>query len=120
MSEQDDLMDAEASFFADGMSDIERRKWLERTGRIAAEIEIDLETGGPLGLYAKSRRNEAMEALRILADIDPRDAIAIAEAQAIVREYLRVFAWVAAKIEEAAQATETIKRDYDDDPAEQD
>lgn len=99
-------------FFSDSLGDLERRRRLERTGRLAAEIEIDLEESGPLGLYVKSRREEAAEAMRVLAAIDPRDAITITDAQATVREYLRVCDWVAARMEEAVEAEREIKRDY--------
>lgn len=122
MRGDDEDGDGTDAFFDQVVDDLERQRILERTGRIAAEIEIDLEAKGPLGLYAESRRVEAAVALRRLTGIDPRDSVGIAEAQAAVREYLRVFEWVGGWIEQAAQAEEIIKREYtgssDDDQGE--
>ena len=111
----DENDDATDPFFRAGVDDLERRRVLERTGRIAGDIEIDLESKGPLGLYAEDRRTDAAGALRTLATIDPRDAVGIVEAQAIVREYLRVFEWVGGWMDRAAAAEEIIKREYDGD-----
>ena len=99
-------------FFMDAVEELERRRQLERVGRIAAEITVDLESKGPLGLYAVDRRNDAAAALRTLAAVDPRDAVAIAEAQAVVREYLRVFEWVGGWADRAVEAEEIINREY--------
>lgn len=114
MEEGDDL-DGTDPFFLGVVGELERRKILERTGRIAAEIEIDLESKGPLGLYAEDRRRDAADALRALAGADPRDAVAIAELQGTVKEYLRVFEWVGGWMDRAAQAEQTIKQEYDRD-----
>lgn len=102
-------------FFLGVVGELERRRSLERIGRVSAEIEIDLESKGPLGLYAEDRRRDAAEALRLLATIDPRDAVAIAEQQGAVREYLRVFEWVGGWMDRADQAEQTIKQEYDSD-----
>lgn len=112
----EDLLD---SLYDASLRDLEERQALERAGRVAANIEIDLEQGGPLGLYIKSRRQEASEALRVLAEVDPRDAVSVAMAQSVVREYLRAVNWVAAKIEESEAADEIIKRDYGNDDEQQ-
>lgn len=107
-------------FFLDAVEELERRRMLERTGRIAAEITIDLESKGPLGLYAADRRNDAATALRVLATVDPRDAVAVAEAQAVVKEYLRVFEWVGGWADRAVEAEEIIKREYSGEQADSD
>ncbi len=104
-----------SSLFDNTMRDLEQRQALERAGRVAVDIEIDLEQGGPLGLYIAARRQEACEALRVLASIDPRDAVSVALAQSVVREYLRAVNWVSSKIEESEAADEIIKRDYGND-----
>ena len=111
----DDDYDRTDPFFDGAVEDLERRRFFERTGRIAAEIEIDLESKGPLGLYAEDRRKDAANALRLLVSIDPRDPVAITEAQSIVREYLRVFEWVGGWMDQAERAEETIKREYNSD-----
>lgn len=108
--EDDETIDG--MFFGDVLSELERRRHLERTGRIAATIEIELKDGGPLGLYVASRRQEAGEALRVLTAIDPNDAVAIAIAQSTVTEYLRVTDWIRNRVEEAEIAEEIIRRDY--------
>lgn len=108
----EELVDA---FFADSLTEMERRHALERAGRISAEIQIDLETGGPLALYAKGRREDATAAMQELAIVDPKDAVGIAMLQATVREYLRVCEWVSARGEEAAEAERIIKREYPDE-----
>lgn len=113
---ESDEGDGTEPFFMGAVEELERRRILERTGRVAAEIEIDLESKGPLGLYAEDRRKDAANALRLLAGIDPRDAVGIAEAQGAVREYLRVFEWVGGWMDRAAQAEATIKQEYDSDP----
>lgn len=117
---EDDDVGLEGQFFQSQLGELERRRLLERTGRLAAHIEIDLESSGPLSEYVKSRRLEAGEALRMLTDIDPRDAISITTAQGVVREYLRVCEWVSARIEDAAEADRIIKREYDGEQSEPD
>lgn len=108
--EQDQSL--EEQFFGDQLGELERRKLLEEAGRVAAEIAIDLTESGPLGRYVQSRRLEAAEALRLLVDADPRDAIAIMSAQSTVREYLRVCSWVSARIDDGDEAGKIIERDY--------
>lgn len=104
----------DGAFFRDNLSEMEERAILERVGRVAAEITIDIEDQGPLGLYVASRRNEAAEALRVLTKIDPTNAVAIAMAQSTVGEFLRVCEWIAARMDDAQHAQERIKREYDD------
>lgn len=113
---EEDEGDGTDHFFLGVIGELERKRILERTGRIAAEIEIDLDTKGPLGLYAEDRRKDAALALRVLTSVDPRDAVAITEAQGTVREYLRVFEWVGGWMDRAAQAEATIRQEYDSEP----
>ncbi len=98
--------------FDSSLRDLEERQALERANRLAANIEIDIEQNGPLGQYIKFRRQDACEALKVLAEIDPKDAVSVALAQSVVREYLRAVSWVSASIEESEAADEIIKRDY--------
>lgn len=104
--------DLVTSLFDTALGDLERRRALERVGRTAAGIEIDLEDGGPLAQYVKLRRSMALEAIQGLAQIDPKDPVSIATLQADVREYLRVCEWVTGRMEEAAEAERIIEREY--------
>ena len=112
--------DLEEQFFEGQLGELERRRVLEATGRIAANIAIDLQDGGPLAQYVHSRRLEAAEALRLLTQLDARDAVSITVAQSTVKEYLRVCEWVSARIDDAAQAEQIIEREYNgsSDPSE--
>lgn len=94
------------------LSEIERRNELERDGRIGAEVYLDIVENGPLGLYLKERRQLAKDALLRLAEINPKDGIAIAEQQAVVKEFLIVTRWVRSRIDAAIDAEQTIKREY--------
>lgn len=108
----------------EGMSPAEERANLERDGRIAAHIERDLQLRGPLYLYIEQRRREAGQALRGLAEVDPRDGVAIAELQAVVREFSRACGWVFHRLEASDLAAEVIRdrwgnEDHGDDGGDQ-
>lgn len=107
--------DLAGEFFRDTLAGLEQRKLLERAGRRAAEITIDIEQNGPLGQYVASRRGEAQEALRMLVDLDPKDAVSIVMAQSAVREFLRACEWISARMDEAAEAQHIIERDFDNE-----
>jgi hypothetical protein len=94
------------------VADAEHRHKLEAKGRIAAEVEIDLSENGPLGRYVIARRHQALAALHVLATGDVRDAVAMAEAQGEVREYLRARLYIRTVMEEADQARSVIKEEY--------
>lgn len=116
----DAAMFLQDEFFEGELSELERRRRLERDGRVAADIEIDLQDKGPLYLYVKERRAAAAAALQRLVDTDPRDATGIATTQAEVMEYLRACDWIHARIEAAEQAEEIIKEEYGDNHDETD
>lgn len=101
-------------FANEQLSELERRDQLESAGRLGAEIYVEVKDKGPLGLFLKARRELAAEALLSLARIDPRDQVAIAEQQAIVKEYLSLVEWIKQGIDEAVEAEETIAREYGD------
>ena len=109
-----DPADLEEAFFDEGLGDLERRRALERAGRVGADIEIDLQDKGPLFSYVQARRHEAAEALRILVSADPKDAVGIAVAQMTVMEYLRACDWIGKQIERADEAERIIKGEYQD------
>lgn len=103
----------EEEFFDDELSNIERRSALERAERVAADIEQDLSATGPLALYVQSRRQEAAESLRVLVNIDPKDAVAVAEAQQSVKEYLRALDWIYRSMEAAEDAARAKSEDVE-------
>lgn len=105
------LYDVDA-FIDEGLAELERRAELERAGALSAVIEYELIEGGPLKLYLESRRQEAAEALKRLITANPRDGVAIAQAQAVVHEYVRCANWIAGRIEAADHAQEQIEREY--------
>lgn len=105
-------------FFADTLAELEGqelRKYLEHKGYIAAELQIDFERQGAMYRYARSRRIEAAEAMRMLVDSDPRDAVRIAQMQAQVQEYLRIVIHVRAIEQEAVEADKQIREQFGDD-----
>lgn len=111
--------DNAAPFMEDGVAyetldELQRKHELERTGRVAADIIIEIEDKGPLGLYLKERRDLAKDALLSLATIDPKDGVTIAQRQEIVKEYLRLSRWIRARLSEAKAAHEIIEREYGD------
>lgn len=115
MGEDDDFAMPGAQFFEDGLADIQRRHALARITRVAADIQLDLETKGPLALYVKAREREAAEALRVLVGIEPTNAIGIAQAQATVNEYLRACEWIGGWMEQSEAADAAIKEEFGDD-----
>jgi hypothetical protein len=107
--------DIEETFFDENLGDLERKALLHRTKREVAAIERDFAEHGPLKSYLDSRREEAKEALRILVDIDPQDAVRIVQAQSSVREYLRVVDWIASSIDRAEAAEAELMTDENGD-----
>lgn len=95
-------------FAADVLAELERRNELERIGREAAHLIIDLQDRGPLYKYVQQRRKEAAAALLELATANPRDVVAITQAQSLVREYLKAIRWVHVRLEEAEDAARII------------
>lgn len=115
MEGEDDFEIPGATFFEDGLSDIQRRHALARITRVAADIQLDLESKGPLALYVKARQQEAAEALRVLVDIDPSNAIGISQAQSTVKEFLRACEWIGGWMEQSEAADAAIKEEFGDD-----
>jgi hypothetical protein len=105
--------DIEETFLQENLSELERRQALQRIKRRTVDIERDLAAQGPLKSYLDSRREEAKEALRILVDIDPNDAVRIVQAQSSVREYLRVVDWIAGHIDDAEVADDELRTNDD-------
>lgn len=103
------------AFDDDVMSDIERRHDLERKIRVGAQIRLDIEQSGPLAGYLRDRRRLALGALSSLASTDPQNAIEIAQAQAVVREYLNVRDWIGEHLTAGEQAKATIRDEFDDE-----
>ncbi len=99
-------------FFGDELSEIERHHLLQRTVREGVDLQQELAKGGPFANYIKARRSAAAAALRALLDVEPTDAINIAKAQIIVREYLVAAEWIAGTLSDAEQARTTIKEDF--------
>jgi len=93
------------------LSDLERAQDLEALGRHAAHITVDLQDRGPLYQYVLLRRKLAAAKLLALATIDPRDAVAIAQAQATVREYLAITEWIDRGIEAGKEAAVIIENE---------
>lgn len=104
----------EEEFFDEELSNIERRKALESAERVAADIEHDLNISGPLALYVQSRKREASESLRVLVNLDPSDAVAVAMAQQSVKEYLRAIDWIYKSVEAARDAARAKGEDVED------
>lgn len=99
----------------DALAELERVRELETASRVGAHIILDLQDRGPLYLYLKQRRQEAVASLLNLAAIDPRDAVAIAQHQAVVREYLKITGWIDRGIERAKEAELIINEGYGSD-----
>lgn len=101
-------------FEYDVMSDVERRHDLEREVRVGTQIRRDIEQSGPLAGYLRDRRQLALGALSALVSADPQNAIEIAQAQAVVREYLNVRDWIGENLTAGEQAREVIRDEFGD------
>lgn len=123
---EDDFAGDEAQFDEDGLleevlglSDIDRRAALERDGRIAAEITVDLQDRGPLYRYVSERRQQAAAALRVLIETRPDTAeniAAIIAAQASFEEFRKVTRFIHAGLYDGEQAARIIEEDYGHEP----
>lgn len=111
MSEKSDEDYLDDSLFEDVLSSLDVRLELESAGRLAAGIEIEIEEGGPLGVYLKTRREEAVASLKSLVEISPSDAVGIAAAQANINEYLRCLSWVRKSLEKGREAERIIEEE---------
>lgn len=123
MTNNTGLGDLEADFYDDGLDDIEqteaeRRAALHRQITEGEQIAHAIHNDGPLGKYLAFRRTIARKALQVLVDTPPEQVVRIAAAQAEVREFLRVGAWVLSELDDAEQAKETIKEDFGNDHGE--
>lgn len=119
MTNDNDLDRLEDDFYDDGLADIEtnaeRKTALQRQINEGQQIADAIQNDGPLGKYLAFRRDIARRALQVLVDTPPEQAVRIAAAQAEVREFLRVGAWVLSELSDAEQAKETIKEEFDND-----
>ena len=123
-AEAAELLLDQDDFVAERLDALERqsrRATLDGITTMGAAVEIDLSDRGPLFHYLSERRDEAAAAMLALVEVDPKDAVAVATAQARVTEYLRVTRWIKQRREEAAEADRAIKEDYgfDDRQADQ-
>ncbi len=119
MTNETGLDRLEDDFYDDGLADIEtnaeRKTALQRQINEGQQIADAIQNDGPLGKYLAFRRDIARRALQVLVDTPPEQAVRIAAAQAEVREFLRVGAWVLSELSDAEQAKETIKEEFDND-----
>lgn len=107
------LGEAVDDFAAQAMEEIERRHDLERRGRLAAEVQIDLGEHGALGVYVAARRKEAVDAMWVFfRQTDPADAVAVAACKADIDGYLRVRDWIIETMKDADDAARTIQEEY--------
>lgn len=74
-----------------------------------AEIEDDLEAIGPLARYLDHAREQAQRALLALAYIPPSDTEGILQAQAEVRAYRSLVAWINVSRAEGEAAYQSTK-----------
>lgn len=102
-------------FYGEEMSGLERRQQLERSARIASDIEQAITSAGPLAGYMKGRRSLALDALAALTSVDPANALEISRHQALIREYLNVRAWVLESINEGNDSKEILKEEFGDE-----
>jgi predicted site-specific integrase-resolvase len=105
----------EDEFFEDGISAAEQKHDLERQAREGADIKNEVDAGGPLGWYMRERRREALVALNMLTDVDPKDVVEIARQQAMVREYLNVRTWVREKYATGEHAKTILREEFADE-----
>lgn len=98
----------------DQLEEMERRAVLERQGRIAADITLDLQDRKALYRYAQTCRERAIEALLQLASIDPRAELEIHRAQAEVAKFREVIAFIHGGLEAGRQAEQTIHTEFGD------
>jgi hypothetical protein len=101
------------AFFDDALME------LQRATRQAAEVHMDLAARGPLYQYAMERRDVAMRAMVDLLNFDAKDAVEIAVAQAMVKEYLAVCSFVEVKIFDGQTADQEINARWGDPKDEQ-
>jgi hypothetical protein len=102
-------------FYGEEMSGLEQKHQLERTSRVAVDIEQAIAKAGPLAGYMKDRRRLGLDALAELVSIDPANAIGIAQAQAVIQEYLNVRTWVLESIQAGNDAKTVLKEEFGDD-----
>ncbi len=105
----------EDEFFEDGISAAEQKHALERQAREGTDIKNEVDAGGPLGWYMRERRREALVALDMLTEVDPKDVVGIARQQATVREYLNVRTWVREKYATGEHAKVILREDFADE-----
>jgi len=120
-SEVDATLDAMVDdLFKDGLSALEQRQALQQQVNLATDIERDIAVGGPLFLFLRARRKEALAALESLVHADAKDVVAVTQFQSVVKEYLRPCHWIAARRHDGENATEIIKEEYPTDGDEPD
>jgi hypothetical protein len=102
----------EDEFIESTMSEIEQRALLEKAGRIAADITIDLQEKGPLYLFVRRLRDPATAALLQLAEADAHNPVTIARLQATVKLYLESIRHIHQCLASGADAERTINEQW--------
>lgn len=93
------------------------RRALDELSRTVAEVIIDLQDKGPLRSYVADKREEAIEAMRALARVNPTETATIIELQATIRLFADVCEWIHRKLDEGEQIVEQINQESASDPA---
>lgn len=89
--------------------------------RIATDIENDIASLGPLGLFLRSQRTGALESLKSLVTIDPtseQGRLEIVKEQGRVQAYLTVHEWALTMILDGDRASLEVQGDGVDEDEE--
>lgn len=100
--------DTEAEIFEESRT---ARRALDELSHTVAEVIIDLQDKGPLRSYVVDKREEAIEAMRALARINPTHTAEIIELQATIRLFADVCEWIHRKLDEGDQIVEQINQE---------
>jgi len=93
---------------------------LQARVHLSAHVTVDLRQAGPLYQYAISRRADAILALQDLIGLDPKDSLAISEAQTEVKQFFDVLDFITAKLQDGAHADQEIRERWPDGESEPD
>lgn len=105
-------VDPEAIYFEEHTTLARELDKLARTAQIAAEVKLDLQDKAALYRYLNERRAVGVEAMSALIHIDPRDGVAIASLQGIIRSWLDACEFIFAKLTEGEQADRQITEEF--------
>ena len=102
-------------FFDYAIDAAEHKHDLERAAREGTDIRNEVDSGGPLGWYMRTRRAAAMAALDGLTTVDPNDPVGITRLQEAVREYMNVRSWVREKFAAGEYAKTVLREEFGDE-----